>query len=147
VQEVFLTLYFKSGSIRDRNKIKYWLARTAANRAIDYLRRSQKAIALSKDFFIQLPDNPWADPGLETDKKELAREIHKAINRLPEEMKVLVILYYFLELPQKEIATTMGLPQGTVKTRLRRARLAIKAHLLKEENDTSIPAKGGVSKK
>ncbi|NLL58934.1 MAG: RNA polymerase sigma factor, partial [Firmicutes bacterium] len=68
VQEVFLTLYFKSGSIRDRNKIKYWLARTAANRAIDYLRRSQKAIALSKDFFIQLPDNPWADPGLETDK-------------------------------------------------------------------------------
>jgi RNA polymerase sigma-70 factor (ECF subfamily) len=146
VQEVFLTLYFKSGSIRDRNKIKHWLARTTANRAIDYLRRSQKVVALSEDFFIQLPDNTRADPGLEMDKNELAREIHKAINRLPEEMKILVILYYFLELPQKEIAATMGLPQGTVKTRLRRARLSLKGHLLKEENDTATSEKGGVSK-
>lgn len=146
VQEVFVTLYFKAEGIRDRNKIKRWLVRTTANRAIDFLRRSQKVVTLSEDFFEQLTNNTWADPGVEMDKKELIQEIHKAINRLPEDMKVLVILYYFLEFQQKEIAETMGLPLGTVKSRLRRARLVLKSHLLREENDTATSEKGGVSK-
>ena len=71
------------------------------------------------------------------DKKELALEIHKAINKLPEDMKALILLYYFLEIQQKEIAEIMGVALGTVKTRFRRARLAIKNHLLKEENDSA----------
>ena len=71
------------------------------------------------------------------DKKELALEIRKAINKLPEDMKALILLYYFLEIQQKEIAEILGVALGTVKTRLRRARLAIKNHLLKEENDSA----------
>ena len=57
VQEVFITLYFKAGDIRDRKKIKYWLARTTTNRAIDFLRSSKKVVTLSEDFFEQLPNN------------------------------------------------------------------------------------------
>ena len=145
VQEVFLTLYFKSGSIRDRNKIKHWLARTTANRAIDFLRRSQKIVILSEDFFGKLPNSTWADPVVEMDKKELVLEIHKAIDKLPEDIKILVILYYFVEIPQKEIAEILGIPLGTVKSRLRRARLTLKGHLLREESDTATSEKGGVS--
>ncbi|MGI6328560.1 MAG: RNA polymerase sigma factor [Dethiobacteria bacterium] len=137
VQEVFVTLYFKAGDIRDRKKIKHWLVRTTTNRSIDFLRSSQKAIALSDDFFESLPNNSRADPVAEMDKKELAREIHKAINKLPEDMKALILLFYFQEIQQKEIAEIMGVALGTVKTRLRRARLAIKNHLLKEENDSA----------
>jgi RNA polymerase sigma-70 factor (ECF subfamily) len=135
MQEVFITLYYKAGSIRDRKKIKSWLAKTAANRAIDFLRRAQKTVTLSDDFFARIPDNTWADPVIEMDKKELVREIHKAIGLLPEETKVLVVLYYFGEIPQKEIAATLGIPPGTVKTRLRRARLAIKNYLQKKDNN------------
>lgn len=135
VQEVFITLYYKGGGIRDRKKIKPWLARTAANRAIDFLRRAQKTVTLSDDFFARLPHNSGADPVSELDKKELVADIHKAVGALPEEARVPVVLYYFGEIPQREIAETLGLPLGTVKTRLRRARLAIKGHLQKADND------------
>ena len=145
VQEVFVTLYYKADSIRDRKKIKHWLARTTANRAVDFLRRSQKVAIFSEDSFGQLPNNTWADPVVEMDKKELVLGIHKAIDKLPEDIKMLVILYYFVEIPQKEIAEILGIPLGTVKTRLRRARLALKGHLLREESDTATSEKGGVS--
>jgi RNA polymerase sigma-70 factor (ECF subfamily) len=141
VQEVFITLYFKAGDIRDRKKIKHWLARTTTNRAIDFLRSSKKVVTLSEDFFEQLPNNTWADPFTEMDKKELTREIHKAINKLPGDMQALIFLYYFQGIQQKEIAEIMGIALGTVKTRLRRARLAIKSHLLKEENDSATSKK------
>jgi RNA polymerase sigma factor (sigma-70 family) len=52
-------------------------------------------------------------------------------------MKALIFLYYFQEIQQKEIAEIMGVALGTVKTRLRRARLAIKNHLLQEEDDSA----------
>ena len=137
VQEVFVTLYFKAGDIRDRKKIKHWLVRTTTNRSIDFLRSSQKVVTLSEDFFERLPNDTLTDPVVEMDKKELALEIHKAINKLPEDMKALILLYYFLEIQQKEIAEILGIALGTVKTRLRRARLAIENHLLKEEDDSA----------
>lgn len=145
VQEVFVTLYFKAGDIRDRKKIKHWLVRTTTNRSIDFLRSSQKVVTLSEDFFERLPNDTLTDPVVEMDKKELAFEIHKAINKLPEDMKALILLYYFQGIQQKEIAEILGVALGTVKTRLRRARLAIKNHLLKEENDSAniFPSPGG----
>lgn len=140
VQEVFVTLYFKAGSIRDRKKIKSWLARTAANRAIDFLRRAQKTVVLSEDFFGKIMNNTLSDPVTEMDKKELVLEIHKAIDELPEGIKILVVLYYFAEIPQREIAKALGIPLGTVKTRLRRARLALWGHLTSEESNSNAAA-------
>ncbi len=137
VQEVFVTLYYKASDIRDKNKIKPWLVRTTVNRAIDYTRRRQKVVTLADDFFDNMQNNTLADPASEMDEKELTMEIHRAIKTLPADMKALVILYYFAEMPQKEIAETLAMPLGTVKTRLRRARLALKSNLQENESYTS----------
>ena len=124
VQEVFVTLYCKADHIQDINKIKPWLVKTTVNRAIDFTRKSKRVVILGDDFFEQLQDKTSADPASDMDKRELSLEIHKTMDMLPPEMKALVFLYYFLEIPQKEIAEDLGLAIGTVKTRLRRARMA-----------------------
>jgi RNA polymerase sigma-70 factor (ECF subfamily) len=142
VQEVFVTLYYKGDSIRDKSKIKPWLIRTAVNRAIDFARRFQKVVSLPGDYLERLESSVPFEPSGEIDEKELALELRSAVNMLPADFKALVILYYYLEIPQKEIAETLGIPLGTVKTRLRRARLALKYHLLRQEMEDSASEKG-----
>jgi RNA polymerase sigma-70 factor, ECF subfamily len=144
VHEVFVTLYHKASHIRDTNKIKPWLVRTTVNRAIDFTRRRKKLLPLPGEFFEQqMHYNSWADPAAEMDEKELAAEIQIAIDTLPADMKALIVLYYYLEIPQKEIAADLGMALGTVKTRLRRARLAMRSHLISQENASVPSVKGG----
>ncbi len=142
VQEVFVTLYYKGNSIRDNSKIKSWLIRTTVNRAIDFTRKSQKLVTQPEDFFNQLDHNTWAEPAREMDEKEQVQEVHKAVNTLPADIKALVVLHYFLEIPQREIAETLKMPLGTVKTRLRKARMALKKHLLMKEKERNASEKG-----
>lgn len=122
-QEVFVTLYFKYDTIRDQSKIKPWLIRTTVNRTLDFARKLKRSVILPDDYFERIEETTWGDPTREMDEKELAMELHKAIDKLPEDLKVLVVLSYFLGIPLKEIAQSLGLALGTVKTRLRRARL------------------------
>ncbi len=78
-------------------------------------------------------------------EKELTLEIHKAMAKLPEDLKALVVLSYFLEIPLKEIAASLELPLGTVKTRLRRARFILKEQLTEQEINVQIFPDQGVS--
>lgn len=55
--------------------------------------------------------------------------VHRAVANLPEGLKLVVLLYYMEELSIVQIATTMEIPQGTVKSRLHRAKKMIKKEL------------------
>jgi len=147
MQDVFVTLYYKADHIRDKKKIKTWLIRTTVNRAIDFTRKLQRVVALPTDFFEQLDSSPLSDPARELDEKELVVEIREGISSLPPDLRALVILYYFLEMPQKEISEVLEMPLNTVKTRLRRARLMIRSYLLDMEHSFygELSPKKGVS--
>ncbi len=147
MQDVFVTLYYKADHIRDKNKIKTWLIRTTVNRAIDFTRKLQRVVALPADFFEQLDSSPLSDPVKELDEKELVMEIREGISSLPPDLRSLVILYYFLEMPQKDISEVLEIPINTVKTRLRRARLMIRSYLVDMEHSLygELSPKKGVS--
>ena len=65
---------------------------------------------------------------IKTEKNEI---IHKCIGELPENQKILIILHCFESVSYEEISEIMNLPMGTVKSRLHRARLALKEKLYK----------------
>ena len=145
MQEVFVTLYFKYGTIRDRGSLKPWLIRTTVNRTLDFTRKLKRSVTLPDDYFERLEDTAWADPTKEMTDQEQAQALHHAMEKLPAELKALVVLAYFLEMPLREIAATLDLALGTVKTRLRRARLFLKKQLLQQELKANLSPEQGVS--
>lgn len=75
-----------------------------------------------------LPDNePPLDAGLETE--ETNRAVHNALQQLDEESRTVIVLRDIKGLSYQEIAKTLSLPEGTVKSRISRAREALKKHL------------------
>jgi RNA polymerase sigma-70 factor (ECF subfamily) len=101
-----------------------YLLRVVRHRAIDRLRsrqRRQRGLALlgaldDRGAVAPLEPNEAAHPGW-----HLHRQVHEALQTLPEEQRTAVRLAYFEGLSQSEIAQRLGIPLGTVKTRLRLA--------------------------
>lgn len=61
--------------------------------------------------------------------EESCRSLRRAVERLPDKYRLPILLYYMEELPQKEIARILRLSEGTVKTRLRRAKVILRREL------------------
>jgi RNA polymerase sigma-70 factor (ECF subfamily) len=126
VAEVFQTAWARVGTLGDEHQaLVPWLLRVARNRAIDRLRRRgrqrRKAARLeayqgaSSAVPFREPDES-AQPGW-----HVHRTVHEALAGLPEEQHAVVRLAYFGGLTHSEIARELGIPMGTVKTRLRLA--------------------------
>lgn len=127
VLEVFRTAWDRAGSLGgEHGGLMPWLLRIARNRAIDRLRRRsrwrrkvERAEALggvgSGTVQFQEPDES-AHPGW-----HVHESVHSALGALPEEQQAVVRLAYFGGLTHSEIARELGIPMGTVKTRLRLA--------------------------
>jgi RNA polymerase sigma-70 factor, ECF subfamily len=93
-----------------------WLYAVARNAITDGLRRTPEATA-------ELQDGPGPDPD-PSDRAEaawVAWRVHRALEVLPEHERPLIELAYWRGLSQSEIADTLGIPLGTVKTRTRSA--------------------------
>lgn len=127
VQETF-TIVWRRVDLFDEHsgRLIPWLLRIARNRAIDRLRgrkrRSSKASRLLS--FGALGEG--RSPAVEPDEAgrpgwHVHESVHSALRDLPEEQRTVVQLAYFEGLTQSEIAEQMGIPLGTVKTRLRLA--------------------------
>lgn len=100
-----------------------YLMRVTRHRAIDVLRRRQRRARRLEAFAAATPDaapptepNEAAEPGW-----AVHRQVHSALEELPTEQRAVVQLAYFQGLTQSEIAESLDIPLGTVKTRLRLA--------------------------
>jgi len=138
-QEVFLAAYRAIREFRGDALFSTWLYRIAVNQAmnrrkrlaLDQARRAEQRRVDSDE----LPDplaalpHPGPDPAQEAEQKETVARIQQGLNSLKEEDALIILLHDFQELPYEEIGRIMKLPLGTVKSRLHRARLALKAKL------------------
>jgi RNA polymerase sigma-70 factor (ECF subfamily) len=98
-----------------------WVFTIARNKRVDALRRSSRAELDAGG--LDLPEE--ADPAPRGERVVEARQMEetvlRAIQRLPKEQAELVRIFYFEDKPQNVIADELGLPSGTVKSRLRLA--------------------------
>lgn len=140
-QEVFITVFKTVDTFRGEAKFSTWLLRIAANQSknrIKYLARRPTDGGELEDA-VQ-PGAPGRTPGpvahaqIEPPDKmleaaETERLMQAAIAELDEEHRLLVILRDVEEMSYQEIGEITGLPEGTIKSRLHRARMAIKEYL------------------
>lgn len=127
VQEVFTVVWNRIGQVPEEPRgLLAWVLRIARNRAIDRLRsrrrRLQKSAHLLAHGSGDEPRAPAAEPNeAGTPGWHVHQTIHAALAALPPEQETVVRLAYFHGLTHSGIAAQLGIPVGTVKTRLRLA--------------------------
>jgi RNA polymerase sigma-70 factor, ECF subfamily len=124
-QETFCKAQAKWGQLRDGTQARAWLYSILRNAYLQRRRNLKHVVEVSLDDMSELAevpeDSPWTlEPGL----------LQDALNRLPEEFRTPIILYYFEEFAYKEIADQIGVPLGTVMSRLARAKAWLRKQLV-----------------
>ena len=134
VQETMLKLYEKTHYYREIAKFSTWIYTIARNLANTELRKKKrrKTTYISR---MTKDDRQYDIPAVQADlnqnlQNEFIRDrIHAAINELPEHFKTVIILRDIQELSYDDISNIVGVPLGTVKSRINRARLQLQAEL------------------
>jgi RNA polymerase sigma-70 factor (ECF subfamily) len=124
-QEVFIKVYKNLKSLDPNLNFKAWLFKIASNTLIDWWRKKGEEREL---FLIDDKDSNFEtiDEDFSYLKIETAKDIADALEKIKPEYKVVLLLFYWQGFSYEEIASILSLPLGTVKTNLRRAKLAIK---------------------
>src|ERR1700730_18288763 len=134
-QEVFIKVYNSLARYRAEFKFSTWIYKIAHNAAIDHLRRHavrEQALTIGIDGErreISI-ESRRLTPEQESERKERRYEIESVVQLLPAAYRELIVLRHSQDLSYDEIAEVTGLPLGTVKNRLFRAREAMRDHLL-----------------
>jgi RNA polymerase sigma-70 factor (ECF subfamily) len=131
VQETFLKLY-RNGGWRNVENERGFLARVAWRVAVDRLPRRQETLNLDSDPERDLPvETPSTDPGPEQALllSDQQARIHAMIDALPEELRLPLVLSASDDLNSREIGNVLSIPEGTVRTRLQRARELLRRKL------------------
>ncbi|WP_244462654.1 sigma-70 family RNA polymerase sigma factor [Methyloceanibacter caenitepidi] len=127
-QEVMLTLWRKAGLYApERGTVSAWVFTIARNVRIDRLRR-QSSRPYEDIADLQL-EAPGASGEEETEMRQRERLVGQALADLPAEQRRVVELSFVEDMPQAEIATALGLPLGTVKSRMRLAYAKLRERL------------------
>ena len=136
VQDTFVALIESYESIKDKTKVTSWLKKTAANKCLDRIKLA-KTDNMDNEFFDSveaIPEDFLPDSIIESE--ESRRIVMDIINnKLSEDVRRTLILFYFDDMSTMEIADLLGIPQGTVSWRLNFARKTIKKEVEKYEKD------------
>lgn len=129
-QEVFIKVYNSLARYRSEFKFSTWIYKIAHNAAIDYLRRGaareQTLHDGSSGEHMEVAIERRLSPEQESERNERCSEIELVVRSLPHDYRELIILRHSNDLSYDEIAHVTGLPLGTVKNRLFRAREAMR---------------------
>lgn len=131
VQDTFLQVHTSADRFDPARKFKPWLFTIAANKARDFIRRRKRRRELPFEAqmsgdddgqrFVTLlsGESDMPDENMALDEKR--RGVRAAIDEMPENLTEVLVLAYFHRFPYKEIAEIVGIPLGTVKSRLHSA--------------------------
>jgi RNA polymerase sigma-70 factor, ECF subfamily len=136
-QEIFIKVYNSLTRYRDEFKFSTWIYKIAHNAAVDHLRRSatrEQSLVIGQEgdqFDLQL-ESGRLSPEQESERKERRIEIESVVRALPANYRELIILRHSQDLSYEEIVEVTGLPLGTVKNRLFRAREMMRQHFVEK---------------
>jgi RNA polymerase sigma-70 factor (sigma-E family) len=127
VQDAFLSLYRAMPGLRDHDQLLPYLRAAVINRARSVLRARRRA-ALRR---VQHEAPEWSAESAAMAGED-RREVMSAVARLPRRAREVLVLRYYLDLPDQEIATALGVSRGTVSSTASRALSALARELQEE---------------
>ena len=132
-QETFVSAWCHRRALRDSDLFDAWLGRINVNACRQQLRRRGRTKV--REVPLLDPDDvgepPSDDPAID-DRTADADGFDRAFARLSVDDRALLVLHHLQECPVAEIAAVLGSPEGTIKSRLHRARAALESALAKE---------------
>jgi RNA polymerase sigma-70 factor (ECF subfamily) len=138
VQETLIRAWRELPGLRDPGRFDAWLHRLVVNCCLDLVRRRRRRP-------IEVALNPLDSPAQSDHAGTLAdRElVDAALRRLDPGHRAVVALHYLLGMPLPQVATSLGIPLGTAKSRLHSALAAMRITVTAEPETAPIPAPGG----
>ena len=134
VQEALIRAWHDLPGLRDPERFDAWLHRLTANACFDQARRRRRRVIEVELDSIDGPTTGDAVGALAD--REL---VDAAMQRLDEHGRAIVVLHYFIGMPLTDVAATLGIPIGTVKSRLHRALGEMRAGIDTEPSASTVP--------
>ena len=133
-QEAFERFYVKNMTFPSEDDAKYWLLRVAKNLALNHVRRNKR----EGEMVEKVKHMPHAaqddrDGEREAIDAENRREVRAAIEALPENLRMVIILKEYGNMDYKAISKVLGISEGNVKIRVHRARKKLEESLAGDE--------------
>lgn len=139
-QEAFVRIYRALPRLRAECAISAWVRRIATNLCLDHLRKRNHGPSISSldartsDETDVLLSWDIADPSCEPDRifaeEERQRILYRAISTLPDDYRIVILMHHLEEMRVEEIGEVLGVPSGTIKSRLSRARKELRRKLI-----------------
>lgn len=148
LQDTYIKAFTHLGTFDGDSKFPSWVRQIAANTARDYLKRKRPALftELTPEDDVDVPvEERFVDsssenrPDMVLDQAETARLIREIMDSLPEDQRAVIGMYYYQEMPVRDIAEALGTSESAVKSRLLYGRRKIEAKVRDlEKRDTKL---------
>ncbi len=122
VQETFIKAYINLNSFNTKKKFSSWIYRITHNLAINEAKKYQKEVKLIDNIENREHEKIWRD----IEKKEIIKEVKLCLDDMPIIYKEPISLYFLEEKSYDEISDILRIPNGTVATRINRAKVILK---------------------
>src|SRR6266540_1559196 len=129
-QETFVRAWTALPNFKGQSQFRTWLYRITTNLCYNRLPNLRRSLNdLGDDVMEEIPETKFNNPAHEFESSETRTHLHNAIDNLDANYKLLITLRYQNELSYEEIASTLNLPLGTVKTGIFRAKEQLRKSL------------------
>jgi RNA polymerase sigma-70 factor (ECF subfamily) len=146
-QDIFLKIFKALKTFDRRANFQTWIISISRNLCIDHyrsVRKERQTIARDVDSSDLQPVAPERGPYAQAEHQDLRAQLRQALETLPITLRTAVVLRDLQELSYQEIADRLGLPEGTVKSRINRGRIELGHQLRRlQENQPVKPRKRG----
>jgi len=142
LQECFLKVHAHAERLDRSMPLGPWLHRVAVNFSYMWVTRHAKRWTSIENLLDRLVSSARNTPEQQAEAQDLQKRVQQAIESLPFNQRVVVVLYYLSDLNLKEIAYTLDCPVGTVKSRLHYGREALRRQLSSTAKSPTAPSQG-----